>query len=526
MRERTLVGLFVLIAGAIAANGVETNKLTWNSPRVLEVKKKFDALQASFAGPSTIDNFGERTSKTCDFLNHSLSPQEMSDLAATCGMLPIDEIHWSDFESCLIREMVRVFLETGNRNSLVTLFSLRFPSYYPYESMDAFLVTHDQKIKYPILILGEAYWKCQVPDVRSRIAQMIRSDFKGSGIRADTDDDFVKDAMQWYDREKDNLIFNKGGRPWYFIQRPPPLPHETYKNPLFVRKPSAAGGQGNTAMKVEQVVAPSTAPVKSLGAATNSIGLKMNLIPAGEFIMGSPEIETNHQENEFPQHPVRITHPFWLGVYEVTLAQYTKIMGVNPSSFVSKNGFARYPADEGISWYDAVEFCNRLSRKEGLPEYYRLSPEKPGGTWRTVELLGGPGYRLPTEAEWECACRAGTTTPFSYGTVPKIRHPEGSSYKPKAIGSNPPNAFGLYDMLADAAEYCNDGYDTDYYENSPITDPPGSSERREIATRGGDGARSAARIGEFPWARSILDLGFRVARTGSSGTVTNISWHQ
>jgi len=121
---------------------------------------------------------------------------------------------------------------------------------------------------------------------------------------------------------------------------------------------------------------PETGVEKSPVEITNSIGMKLRLIPAGEFLMGSPHSDRDAKDEEKPQHKVKITKPFYLGVHEVTQAEYEKVMGENPSNFKG----ASNPVEQ-VSWYDATEFCKRLSAKEGKT------------------------YRLPTEAEWEYACR-------------------------------------------------------------------------------------------------------------------------
>jgi formylglycine-generating enzyme required for sulfatase activity len=448
----------------------------------------------------------------------------MSELAATCDRLPVSEKDWSGFERCLILEMASIFLKDGDRDSLVTLFSTRLPSRYHFMDIEDLVVRCGTKLKDPVLVLGDAYAKCQVPEVRLQIAQAIRRGFKGSGIRGNDDAEFVKNAMQWYEREKDHLAFN----PEYSYNRGQ---GDGYiKRPLFVRKPSAADNQPNESERDKTIPKAATVQAKPLKTGTNSIGAKMVLIPAGDFVMGSPENEKGHKRSEGPQHPVRITRPFWLGVYEVTQAEYESIMGRNPSLFSPNGGLAvrvtdldtrRYPV-ENMSWYDAVEFCNRLSKKEGLPEYYRLSEARSKDLWKTVKVIGGQGYRLPTEAEWEYACRAGTTTAFSFGTVLKENqaHVSGkvSLERPTAVGSYPPNPFGLYDMHGNVAEFCNDGYDGKYYEDCPINDPPGSSDRHRVVQRGGqwcndaDLARSAHRGDEFPWVK-LMFVGFRLARS-------------
>jgi hypothetical protein len=168
--------LLVWMAGAIAAGAADTPKLAWESPRVIQVEKKYEAVQSAFVGPSTKAGFGAREKELEDFLRSQLTDQELADLAATCGTLPVDEGRWSDFQRHLIWEMTRSFLETGDRESLVTLFSIRPPSLHNYETVDAFLATQDQKIKHPILVLGDAYWKCQAPEARSLLARMIRNE--------------------------------------------------------------------------------------------------------------------------------------------------------------------------------------------------------------------------------------------------------------------------------------------------------------------------------------------------------------
>jgi formylglycine-generating enzyme required for sulfatase activity len=134
--------------------------------------------------------------------------------------------------------------------------------------------------------------------------------------------------------------------------------------------------------------------------------MKLVRIPAGEFLMGSPESDPNASDAQKPQHRVRVTRPFFLGVTEVTQGQYQAVTGANPSHF---KGPEDLPV-ETVSWLDAIDYCNALSRKEGLTPFYRVQGE-------TVDVpdWNGTGYRLPTEAEWEYACRAGSTTRYSFG---------------------------------------------------------------------------------------------------------------
>jgi formylglycine-generating enzyme required for sulfatase activity len=245
----------------------------------------------------------------------------------------------------------------------------------------------------------------------------------------------------------------------------------------------------------------------------NSIGMRLVRIPAGEFLMGSSEGTADADADERPQHRVRISRPFLLGCYEVTQAEYQRVMGANPSWFSAQGGgreqvagkeTSRYPVDM-VSWDDAVEFCRRLS---DLPD----------------EHSAGRTYRLPTEAEWEYACRAGSQGPFSSGDAITSREANiagGRTLTPEEgismpVGSFRSNAFGLYDMHGNVWEWCNDWYAFGYYQASPHIDPAGPESGTGHVVRGGDwhfgsrAARSANR--DFTRAtRRDLGNGFRVA---------------
>jgi formylglycine-generating enzyme required for sulfatase activity len=247
-------------------------------------------------------------------------------------------------------------------------------------------------------------------------------------------------------------------------------------------------------------------------------------IPKGNFLMGSPASEAERNENE-EQHEVEITRPFYLGAYEVTQAQYRKIMTKNPSA-CSATGDLRamvkgvstddYPA-ENIRWYWAVDFCQKLS---ALP----------------AEKNAGRSYRLPTEAEWEYACRAATATPFHFGKAlssleanfngeaPYREAARGTYLKrPTRVGSYKPNRWGLYDMHGNVQEWCSDWYDPEYYKSSPKADPKGpakgvlSTDYKDFyrVVRGGSwldegrGCRSAYRFRAMPHDSYRL-IGFRV----------------
>ncbi len=200
---------------------------------------------------------------------------------------------------------------------------------------------------------------------------------------------------------------------------------------------------------------------------TNSIGMKLALIPTGKFRMGSPRSEAE-RESEESQHEVTITKPFYMGVYEVTQAEYMKLMDPkNQAHFNSdRGGGAEYPMED-VLWTEADEFCRKLT---ALPD----------------EIRAGRKYRLPTESEWEYACRAGTTTAFHFGESISSRQanfngnfPYGNAEKGQylrrtvKVGSYQPNNFGLYDMHGNVAEWCADWYDPDYYDASHDEDPRG-----------------------------------------------------
>ena len=291
---------------------------------------------------------------------------------------------------------------------------------------------------------------------------------------------------------------------------------------------------------------------------TNSIGMKLVLIPPGEFLMGTAREEVDllvkeakkfnssadrsWVEDELPQHRVRITRPFYLGVYEATQAEFQRVMGRNPSFFSPNGGgkedvsgldTSRFPVEK-VSWYDAVEFCNRLSQREGLRPYYRLEGIKRDDDGSIEEakvtVLGGPGYHLPTEAQWEYACRAGTTTPFyfghrSNGTQSNVdgNYPYGTTQKgpylerTTRVGSYQPNAFGLFDMHGNVWEWCQDWYDDEFYSRSPTDDPVNRTPGTRRVMRGGswDGGPWYARSAYRNWLRPVYrvdNVGFRLAR--------------
>lgn len=234
----------------------------------------------------------------------------------------------------------------------------------------------------------------------------------------------------------------------------------------------------------------------------NSLGMRFAWIPPGAYLMGSPTNETGreiYKGASETQHKVTLTTGFYLGIHLVTQEQWLAVMGSNPSCF--KHNKKNLPV-ETVSWEDCQEFVTKLRESDAIP------------------------YRLPTEAEWEYACRAGTTTPFFFGDTISSEQanldgtiiygnakPGRLRNKTMSVGSFPPNAWGLYDMHGNLFEWCQDWYGE--YPKDDVVDPqgPNSGERRVL--RGGAFlvpaacCRSAYRYQETPTLRGF-HIGFRI----------------
>lgn len=246
---------------------------------------------------------------------------------------------------------------------------------------------------------------------------------------------------------------------------------------------------------------------------TNAIGMCFAWVPAGVFLMGSSGKETQRLKDE-TQHEVALTQGFWLGVHPITQTQWQEVMGNNPSWFCATGGgkakvkeldTKRFPVEQ-VSWDDAAEFCSKLA-KYGHP--------------------AGMMYRLPTEAQWEYACRAATSSAFHFGKSLNGgeancngNHPYATRKKgvylerTSEVGSYPGNAFGLFDMHGNVWEWCQDWYGE--YEGGRVQDPPGPQSGSDRVFRGGGwsaiarNCRSAQRFWYIPAYRNF-DLGFRLA---------------
>lgn len=257
--------------------------------------------------------------------------------------------------------------------------------------------------------------------------------------------------------------------------------------------------------------------VRGYAVSTNLVA-----IPAGTFVMGSPASEPARSIAEGPQTQVTISQGFWMGKYEVMQAEYLAVMGNNPSVFVAANGYGTDLSRpvETVSWYDAVAYCAALTARE-----------RSAG-----RLPAGYAYRLPTEAEWEYSCRAGTTTPFHYGSALRSGManfygydeypPCGDStyycynasgislHRTTSVGSYAPNAWGLYDMHGNVWEWCQDWYGA--YPGGSVSDPQGPASGSSRVSRGGGwyehafNCRSAFRNYYYSPLGRYYNLGFRV----------------
>jgi len=279
--------------------------------------------------------------------------------------------------------------------------------------------------------------------------------------------------------------------------------------------------------------------------------IDMVKINGGTFTMGSPSVPPNDEDGRYddegPQHQVTLS-AFYMGKYTVTQGQWLEVMGTNVQQQSGIHTPAPYFPGDGpnypmyyVNWYEALVFCNKLSMEEGLSPAYSISGSTNPSDWGTVPsysyrdtsnqskwntvtvVNGSTGYRLPTEAQWEYACRAGTTTPFNTGdtiytiTTEKANYDDGYADALKVVDSYQPNAWGLYQMHGNVDEWCWDWYGP--YTSAAQTNPTGPSSSSDMVRviRGGDFnnfvrmARSARRDAMLP-RNGDPQMGFRVVR--------------
>jgi formylglycine-generating enzyme required for sulfatase activity len=289
-------------------------------------------------------------------------------------------------------------------------------------------------------------------------------------------------------------------------------------------------GLGTQVPKVAPVI---TAEITSV---VSGITFEMVRINGGTFLMGSPPAEPGRDSIKETQHPVTLTSGFYMGKYEITQAQYEMVMGETIAEQMDRGQGDNYPMYY-VSYYDALVFCNKLSMLEGLSPAYRINgstdpaawgdvPTNGNATWNAnIIVSGSTGYRLPTEAQWEYSCRAGSTEAYNWGTN-TINQTQaqynGNPLTTAVVGSYAPNDWGLYDMHGNVDEWCWDWYRPDYGSTAgtAVTDPmvgASSDASNPFIIRGGNfqdagsKARSANRGTGIAYTRHVT-FGFRIIR--------------
>ncbi|MDB6037412.1 MAG: hypothetical protein JWM99_1253 [Verrucomicrobiales bacterium] len=255
-----------------------------------------------------------------------------------------------------------------------------------------------------------------------------------------------------------------------------------------------------------------TRPTVSTASATTSPKSDMIAVAGGQFIMG------DKSEADAPAHEV-VVAPFLMDKCLVTQDQFQRVTGSNPSRWKGEKN----PVEQ-VRWSDAVKFCNQRSEAEGLQPCYDLK------SWQCN--FEANGYRLPTEAEWEFACRGGASTAYFFGdSSGKLGdyawYEKNSGGRPHPVGQKRPNALGLYDMCGNVWQWCNDFYAVDYYKQAPHDNPRGPQTAPTKVVRGGafrfsdENCRSGYRYNESPGYADVCfgyDIyGFRCVRNGAAG---------
>ena len=281
---------------------------------------------------------------------------------------------------------------------------------------------------------------------------------------------------------------------------------------LFCAVALLPGCERNASKEIPK--APATPPTETAGLnRTGTNATEMVQITGGKFIMGDKD------EVDAPPHEV-IVSSFFMDKHLVTQEQFQKIMGANPSRWKGDKN----PVEQ-LRWSDAVRFCNKRSELEGFQPCYDL---------KTLKCdFDANGYRLPTEAEWEYACRAGTRTAYFFGESPAklgdyAWFDKNSGGHPRPVGQKQPNPWGLYDIAGNVWEWCNDFYKVDYYQEAPRENPKGPNEAQNKVLRGGawrfsaENCRSGYRYNESPGYSDVCfgyDIyGFRCVRKALADT--------
>jgi formylglycine-generating enzyme required for sulfatase activity len=289
-------------------------------------------------------------------------------------------------------------------------------------------------------------------------------------------------------------------------------------NLLALALASLPAGCGRKAPDLAPATASASAPPPA-GAALQSSAkdskAEMVQLPAGRFIMGDKD-----QADAAP-HEVSLS-AFYMDKCPVSQDQFQKVMGANPSRWKG----AHNPVEQ-VRWSDAVKYCNQRSQLEGLEPCYDLR------AWKCN--FEANGYRLPTEAEWEYACRAGSTTAYFFGDDPSklgdyAWYEKNSGGHPRPVGQKQPNGWGLFDICGNVWEWCNDFYQVDYYPEAPRQDPKGPKEGQNKVLRGGawrfsaESCRSGYRYNENPGYADVCfgyDIyGFRCVRKAAQNSGT------
>jgi formylglycine-generating enzyme required for sulfatase activity len=296
------------------------------------------------------------------------------------------------------------------------------------------------------------------------------------------------------------------------------FPLSAFRFPLFALSLGLMVFAGASCRPVDEPQPPGQASqTPQAETITTKTGFEMVTIPAGRFTMG----RSDGEPDEGPPHEVSVD-AFLIDRYEVTQEQWDKLVLGNPSHFKGP----RRPV-EMISWAEAALFCNKRSRAEGLQPCYDEET--------AACNFEASGYRLPTEAEWEYACRAGSEADYDFGPDPSrledhAWHKPNAAAKTQPVGQKKPNAWGLFDMHGNVAEWCNDVYQADYYQSAPAANPRGPAEGEKYVLRGGawncsaEACRASYRVGENPGFQDACfaqdAVGFRCVRKAPSPDVS------